>query len=191
LGFPAYFRPEPTKPITPFVDLCCMSHFTGKTYADSWPVPFWAQSQSVIAVDHSSPAQARSMLMKAIAHYKAVGRKQALADFTAQKPPFRDRDLYIVCVDRQSRISANGAFPDDVYASADLVKASNGEGAGTEAWKATEATGEVTVRYRWIKPTAHQMEWNLGFYARVGEDVCGVGACTAPNRSAGNRFATA
>lgn len=153
-----------------------MSHSTWKTLRRFLALTvFGAIAVTAVAADHSSPAQAKAMLMKAVAHYKAVGRKQALADFTAQKPPFRDHDLYIVCVDRQSRISANGAFPEDVDASADLVKAANGEGAGTEAWKATEATGEGTVRYRWINPTTHQMEWKLGFYARIGDDVCGVG----------------
>jgi cytochrome c len=128
-----------------------------------------------IAADHGSPAQARAMLMKAVAHYKAVGRKQALADFTADKLPFRDQDLYVVCIDRQRVVSANGAFPDNVYVPADLLKASNGEGVGTLAWKITAATGAGTVRYRWVNPANHQLEWKLGFFARVGEDVCGVG----------------
>jgi cytochrome c len=128
-----------------------------------------------VAADHGSPAQAQAMLIKAVAHYKAVGRKQALADFTAQKQPFRDHDLYVVCFDRRRLVSANGAFPDNVYTPADLLRASNGEGVGTLAWKLTEANGEATMRYRWVDPTTHAMESKLGFFARVGEDVCGVG----------------
>ena len=36
------------------------------------------------------------MLQKVVAHYKAVGRKQALADFNGKEPPFGDRDLYVL-----------------------------------------------------------------------------------------------
>ena len=51
------------------------------------------------------------MLQKAVAYYKAVGRKQALADFTAKKAPFGDRDLYVVCIGPEHTITANGGFP--------------------------------------------------------------------------------
>ena len=37
-------------------------------------------------------AEAEAMLAKAIAHYETAGRAQALADFTARKAPFADRD---------------------------------------------------------------------------------------------------
>lgn len=82
-----------------------MSYFTRKNLCRLLAFSiFSAIAVSAVAGDRGTPVEARAMLMKAIAHYKAVGRKQALADFTAQKPPFRDRDLYIVCVDRQRRI---------------------------------------------------------------------------------------
>lgn len=127
------------------------------------------------AADRGSPAEAKTMLAKAMAHYKAVGRKQALADFTARKRPFYDGDLYVVCISRQGIVSANGGFPDNVDLPADLLKGFNGEGAGTLAWKVTEATGQGIVHYRWINPATHRMESKIGFFARVGDDVCGVG----------------
>lgn len=40
------------------------------------------------AVDRGTPSDAKAMLAKAAAHYKAVGRKQALADFNGKKAPF-------------------------------------------------------------------------------------------------------
>jgi cytochrome c len=134
-----------------------------------------AMGAAAVAADRGSTAEAKAMLMKAIAHYKAVGRQQALADFTAEKPPFRDRDLYVVCIDRELRVSANGAFPDYVYVPADILKAANGEGVGTVAWRLTGTMGQAMVRYRWVNPATHRMEWKIGYFARVGEDVCGVG----------------
>jgi cytochrome c len=133
---------------------------------------------AAVAADRGSPTEARAMLMKAIAHYKAVGRSHALADFTGQIAPFRDRDLYVVCIDRQRMVSANGGFAGMVHVPADVLKAANGEGVGTLAWEVTEAKGEGIVRYRWVNPATRRMEWKLGFFARVGEDVCGVGIYT-------------
>jgi len=65
----------------------------------------------LFAADRGTPAEAKAMLQKAVAHYKAVGRKQALADFTAKKAPFGDRDLYVVCIGPEHTITANGRFP--------------------------------------------------------------------------------
>jgi len=118
------------------------------------------------------------MLQKAIAHYKSVGRKQALIDFTERKPPFRDRDLYVVCFSQERVVVANGGFPGNVGSSADAVVDLNGKGVGTTAWAATADNGEGTVHYRWVNPVSHSLELKTAFFARVGGDVCGVGAYT-------------
>ncbi len=74
------------------------------------------------------------MLQKAVAHYKEVGRKQALADFTAKKPPFGDRDLYVACLGPDQTIIASGGFPQYVGASADAWKDANGKSVGKAGW---------------------------------------------------------
>jgi hypothetical protein len=85
---------------------------------------------AVFAADRGTPDEAKAMLQKAIAHYKSVGRKQALADFNAKKPPFGDRDLYVVCIASDHTIVANGGFPQYVSMSADLMKDANGKSIG-------------------------------------------------------------
>jgi hypothetical protein len=75
---------------------------------------------ALFAADRGPPDEAKAMLQKAIAHYKCVGRKQALADFNAKKPPFGDRDLYVVCIGPDHTIVANGGFPRYVGMSADF-----------------------------------------------------------------------
>lgn len=77
------------------------------------------------AGDRGTPAEAKAMLAKAVAHYKAVGRKQALADFTGKKPPFVDRDLYVFCIGSDRVIAANGGYPSFVGLSADVLKDAN------------------------------------------------------------------
>ncbi len=56
-----------------------------------------AVSVGLAASERGTPAEAKAMLQKAVAHYKSVGRQRALADFTGKKAPFADRDLYVAC----------------------------------------------------------------------------------------------
>ncbi|PYX93747.1 MAG: Cache domain family protein [Acidobacteria bacterium] len=135
-----------------------------------------AMSVLLFAAERGTPAEAKAMLQKAVAHYKEVGRKQALADFNAKKPPFGDRDLYVVCLGPDHTIIANGGFPQYVGASADALKDANGKSVGKQGWEAASTKGEAAVKYQWINPVTHKMEPKITFFQKVGDDVCGVGA---------------
>ena len=76
------------------------------------------ERHGTVAADRGTPAEAKAMLRKAVAHY---------ADFTAKKAPFGDRDLYVVCVAADHTVVANGGFPQYVGASADAVKDAEGQ----------------------------------------------------------------
>jgi cytochrome c len=130
----------------------------------------------LLGANRGTPAAARAMLLKAVAHYNEVGRKQALSDFNSKKPPFADRDLYVVCIGRDHTIIANGAFPQYVGASSDLIKDAAGKSVGKAGWDIATSQGEGSVRYQWINPVSHKMEPKITFFQRAGNDVCGVGA---------------
>jgi cytochrome c len=129
----------------------------------------------LFAADRGTPAEAKVMLQQAIAHYKSVGRKQALTDFTGKKPPFGDRDLYVLCFSSEHIVVANGGFASHVGTRGDTMLDMDGKGVAEAAWKVTSSTGEGVVRYRWLNPATHTMEVKMTFFARVGVDVCGVG----------------
>lgn len=133
-------------------------------------------SLALYAANRGTPAEAKAMLEKAVAHYKSVGRKQALADFSAKKPPFGDRDLYVVCVSSNHTITANGAFPQYVGTSADMLKDADGKSLGKVIWDTAFAKGEGSVQYRMVNPVTRQVEPKITFFQKVGEDACGVGA---------------
>jgi len=128
------------------------------------------------AADRGTPAEAKALLEKAVAHYKLVGRKQALADFNSKKAPFGDRDLYVVCLGADHTIVANGGFPQYVGASADLIKDADGKSVGKQGWDVATSKGEGSVSYQWLNPVTHKMEPKITFFEKAGEDVCGVGA---------------
>lgn len=127
---------------------------------------------ALFAADRGSPAEA--LLQRAIAHYKSVGRQQALSDFTAKKPPFGNGDLYVVCFRHDHTVVANGGFPQNVGTPGDLLKDVHGKGVAEAGWNAASTNGGV-VRYRWINPVTHKLETKVAIFAKVGEDVCGVG----------------
>lgn len=123
-----------------------------------------------------TPAEARAMLAQAVAHYRKVGRDQALADFTAKKAPFVDRDLYVVCIGPDRLISAHGANASFVGASPDLLKDADGKPLGKAIFDAAARKDGRSVRYRWVNPVTGKVEPKVSFVERVGTDVCVVGA---------------
>ena len=132
-------------------------------------------SLAVSAADRATPAEAKAMLQKAVAHYQSVGREQALADFSAKTPPFVDRELYVVCIGPDHLISANGNFPQYVGTSADALKDAAGKPLGAAILDAASSKGGGSVRYMLINPTSGKTERKETFAQKVGDDVCGVG----------------
>ena len=131
---------------------------------------------ALFAADRGTPDEAKAMLQKAIAHYKSVGRKQALADFNAKKPPFGDRDLYVFCIGPDYTIVANGGFPQYVGYPAGMLKDVNGKSVGKAGYDLAASKGEGEVRYQWLNPVTHKMENKVSFFAKAGDAACGVGA---------------
>ena len=133
-----------------------------------------------VAADRATPDEAKALLQKAAAHYKSVGRAKALADFNAGKAPFKDRDLYVVCLAPNNTIAANGQFPKYVGSPVDVLKDSKGKPLGIEILKAGSAKDGGTVSFVMTNPVSGKMEPKVLFAQKFGDDVCGVGAYTAP-----------
>jgi len=128
-----------------------------------------------------TPAQAKAMLAKAVAHYQKAGRSQALADFNRGKPPFKDRDLYVWCANADSITQANGGFPYLVGSSTNALKDVNGRSIGKATWEMASKKGGGSIEYRWINPMTHKTEPKVSFFQKVAADlVCGVGAYNPP-----------
>ncbi len=70
---------------------------------------------------------------RAVAHYKAVGRTRALADFNEKVGPFGVRDLSVVCLAPDRAVVANGAFPSHVGRSAMCALSEHARSGGTRS----------------------------------------------------------
>jgi cytochrome c len=135
-----------------------------------------ALAAGVQAAERGTPSEAKAMLDKAIAHYAAVGRKQALADFNAGKTPFSDRDLYVFCVGPDGSMVANGGYPSFVGKPVDVLKDANGKALGKSLIDAAALAGAGSVEYPHVNPVSRKPEPKVSYVQKVGEDVCGVGA---------------
>src|SRR5258706_9532653 len=133
-------------------------------------------AMGVQAGERGTPAEAKAMLDKAVAHYKAVGRKQALADFNAKKAPFSDRDLYVFCIGSDRSMVANGGYPSWGGQSVDGLKDANGKLFGKSLIDAAAPAGGGSVLYPHINPVSRKPQPKVSFVQKVGQDVCGVGA---------------
>jgi signal transduction histidine kinase len=129
--------------------------------------------------ERGTPAEAKAMLAKAVSHYAAVGRKQALADFTARRSPFGDRDLYVFCISSDRVLVASGGYPARVGTSADLLKDAQGKPLRQALWDAGSHDGGGSLEYMHLNPASLKPEPKISFVQKLGDDVCGVGAYKA------------
>ena len=132
-------------------------------------------SASATAAQRGTPAEAKAMLAKAIAHYASVGRKQALADFTGRKVPFFDRDLYVVCLGADDTVVAHGGYATFVGQSVDLLRDAERKPLGRALWAAAGAANN-SVQYVSLNPVSNKAEPKVSFVQKAGNDLCLVGA---------------
>jgi cytochrome c len=123
-----------------------------------------------------TPAEAKAMLTKAVAYYKANGRAKALAEFNRNRPPFSDRDLYVFCIGPDKKLVADGGYREFVSQSADQLKDADGKPIGGAVWDTAMKKGEGELHYNWLNPVTKLIEPKVSYFAKVGQDACGVGS---------------
>lgn len=120
-----------------------------------------------------TPAEAKTMLDKAVAYYKGHGRKDALEAFTKRKAPFSDRTLYVFCIGPDKKLVADGEYREYIGQSADLIKDASGKMLGQAMLDAAAGPGEL--HYSWFNPATRLIEPKMAYLTKVESDVCGVG----------------
>ena len=93
-----------------------------------------------------------------------------------RKPPFIDRDLYVVCIGPNGIVTAHGGYPAYVGASADILKDAGGKPVGTTIWNTGSSKGSGLIQFPMINPISSKVEQKNAFFQKVGDDVCAVGA---------------
>jgi hypothetical protein len=128
----------------------------------------------VAAGEKGTPAEAQALLAKAVATVEKDGSAKAIAEFNDPSGGFRDRDLYVFCMDASNKITAH---PDTVLRGTDVaaMKDSSGKAFGKEMIAAAQKGGG-SVEYMWKNPVSGKIEHKVSYLKRAGDQTCGVGA---------------
>lgn len=127
-----------------------------------------------VAAEKGTPAEAKAMLDKAVAEVQKDGAAAAVAKFNDAAGGFRDRDLYVFCMDASHKIVAH---PDASLRGTDVatMKDSKGKPFGQEMIAAAKMGGG-SVEYMWKNPVSGKVEEKVSYLKKAGELSCGVGA---------------
>ena len=133
-----------------------------------------ALSASALAetAEFGTADEARAMLEKAVAAVKA-DKAKALDMFNSEEGGFRDRDLYVFCVNASDGVET--AHPTHKGMKLTEMKDVNGFAFG-EAIMATAKDGEISeVTYMWPRPNTDTPAEKVTFVTKVEDQVCAVG----------------
>ena len=115
------------------------------------------------------------MLEKAAAELKA-NPDAALAKFTNGDGGFRDRDLYVFCIDMATaRFSAHGTNRALVGTDVKNLKEKDGSPLGEKVYKAMTPGKISTVDYNFPRPGETTPVPKQSYVTQVGKQGCGVG----------------
>ena len=104
------------------------------------------------AAEYGTAADAEAMVHKAVAHIKAVGKDVAYSDFTAKKPEWIDKDIYVVVYDFSGTVLAHGQNPKQVGMHLIGYKDSDGKAFVKERVELAKTKGKFWQDYKFTDP---------------------------------------
>lgn len=108
-------------------------------------------------VHHGSRQEARSLVRKALDHYRSVGRDQAWSDFTRAGGTFTDGDLYVYAMDLTGRAMAHGG--NDRLVGRELLQLRDVDGKAfiAEILDKSRERGASWTDYKWPHPVSKEV----------------------------------
>lgn len=127
------------------------------------------------AEERATRDEAVAFVNKAVAFVKANGKDKALAEFNDPKGKFIDRELYVVVVDLQGTVLANGANRKLVGKNLLQVKDLDGKSFVKEEIDVATGKGSGWVEFRWNNPVTNKMEMRQVYLVRQDDYLIGSG----------------
>ena len=128
------------------------------------------------ATERGTPAEAQALLDKSVQHYLQVGPDQAFADFRDPNSSYRDRDLYVWCVDKADTVVFHATTPALIGKDTKNVPDADRNLFAPPLTRAAFVNGTATTDYKWVNPLSSKIEPKVALARRVSDDlVCVVG----------------
>ncbi len=127
------------------------------------------------AQEKGTASEAKALLSRAVAYYKANGKDKAFAQFNKSTGRFVHSDLYIYVIDPDGKILSHGA--DAKLIGESLIDRE--DAAGKKFIKAiiddTKVNNKGFMDYKWMNPQTKKIEQKSTFFERIGDVIiiCG------------------
>ncbi len=135
---------------------------------------FFAAAGTVYAAD--TPAQAKAMVEKAIAYYKANGKEKALAEISNQKGQFVKGDIYVTVYDLTGKCLAHGANPKMIGMDLIDMKDPDGKYFVKERIEIAKTKGKGWQDFKFSNPVTKKIEPKTMYIEKVDDIIFGCGA---------------
>lgn len=122
------------------------------------------------AAENSSSDQAKAMVKKVIAYYKANGKDKTFEAVNDTAGPFNERDLYVVAYDLTGTVVAHGANKKLIGKNIIDLKDSDGVMIMKEQLLAAKGKNAGWVNYKWPHPLTKEMT-QKSMYNEIVDDV--------------------
>jgi signal transduction histidine kinase len=127
------------------------------------------------AQEKGTASEAKALLSRAVAYYKANGKDKAFAQFNKTTGRFVHSDLYICVIDPDGNVLSHGA--DAKLIGEPLINLE--DATGKKFIKAiiddTKVKNKGTMDYKWMNPQTKKIEQKSTFFERIGDVIiiCG------------------
>jgi signal transduction histidine kinase len=128
---------------------------------------------SVVAADKATLEDAKTMASNAAQLIKEKGADAAAVAFMQKDGPFRDRDLYVVMVDRDGYCIAHGMAP--ALVGKNLIDLKDVDGKPMIRLSVA-VTAPEWIDYKWPTPVTKQVEQKSTYVVPVDKVLVSVGA---------------
>lgn len=133
---------------------------------------------TVLMAQAATQEDAKTMVEKAVAFWKATGKDKAIAEFNNPKGQFVKGDMYIHAQDFNGIMLANGGNQKLVGQNHMEVKDSTGKPFVKDQIQVAKTKGSGWVTYMWTNPATKKLQQKTAFVQRVeGENIfigCGI-----------------
>lgn len=128
-----------------------------------------------MAEDNATAVEAQALVKKAVAHFKAVGKDKACADFAASPGEYQIKDLYVFVQDLEGLMVCHGKNPALNGKNLMGLKDNDGKTFVAEMIATVKAGGSGWVDYKWVNAATRKIEPKSSYVER-GEGATFLGA---------------
>lgn len=127
------------------------------------------------AQERIASVEAKALLNRAVAFYKANGQEKAFAAFNDRKGQFVDQELYIFALDMNGKILAHGIKPDLIGKDMNEIRDVYEKKFLMEMVDKAKTKGTGIVHYRWENPRTLTVEDKSSYIEKVNGVILGCG----------------